>query len=121
MIARIAKPGRLDRIAMGLSGLCLVHCVATAILLGVLASAGGFLAQPIFHEVGLVLAMILGIIALGRGAFAHGSFRPIAVGSVGLALMGTALALPEGKDVLVTVAGVSLLAFAHRLNCRAHA
>ena len=24
---------RLDRIAMGLSGLCLVHCVATAVLL----------------------------------------------------------------------------------------
>src|SRR5436190_23282751 len=34
---------RLDRLAMGLSGLCLVHCVATAVLLGLLASAGGFL------------------------------------------------------------------------------
>jgi len=52
---------------MGLSGLCLVHCVATAILLGVLASAGGLLGQPIVHEVGLSLAMIIGAVALGRG------------------------------------------------------
>ena len=38
---------------MGLSGLCLVHCVATAVLLGLLASAGGMLGAPIIHEVGL--------------------------------------------------------------------
>ena len=44
---------RLDRIAMGLSGLCLVHCVATAVLLALLASAGGLLGSPIIHEVGL--------------------------------------------------------------------
>ena len=40
---------------MGLSGLCLVHCLGTAILLGLLASAGGFSAAPIIHEVGLTL------------------------------------------------------------------
>ena len=43
-MAQLSIPhGRLDRIAIGLSGLCLVHCLATAILLGLLASAGGFL------------------------------------------------------------------------------
>ena len=51
---------------MGLSGLCAVHCVATVVLLGLLASAGGFLGKPIIHEVGLTIAMILGAIALGR-------------------------------------------------------
>ena len=40
----------VDRMAMGLSGLCLVHCLATAILLGLLASAGGILGSPIIHE-----------------------------------------------------------------------
>ena len=34
--------GRLDRIAIGLSGLCLVHCLATAVFLGILSAAGGF-------------------------------------------------------------------------------
>ena len=63
---------RLDRIAMGLSGLCLVHCVATAVLLGLVASAGGLLGSPAIHEVGLTLAMIFGSIALVRGIFEHG-------------------------------------------------
>src|SRR5215212_10075789 len=58
---------RLDRIAMGLSGLCLVHCVATAVLLALVSAAGGFLGSPVIHEVGLSLAMIIGAFALGRG------------------------------------------------------
>ena len=60
--------GRLDRLAMGLSGLCAVHCVATAVALSLLASAGGFLGQPIIHEVGLSLAMILAAFALAAGS-----------------------------------------------------
>ena len=67
---------RLDRIAMGLSGLCVVHCVATAVLLGLLASAGGLLGSPSIHEIGLILAMIIGAFALGRGVFEHGFMLP---------------------------------------------
>ena len=63
---------------MGLSGLCLVHCVATAVLLGLLASAGGLLGRPIIHEVGLTLAMIIGAFALGRGILEHGFVMPSA-------------------------------------------
>lgn len=105
---------------MGLSGLCLVHCIATAVLLGVLASAGGFLANPLIHEVGLMFAMLLGIVALGRGAIAHGFILPVAIGALGLGVMAGALTLPEGHDVLYTMAGVGLLALGHRLNCLAH-
>lgn len=102
---------------MGLSGLCLVHCVATAVLLGLLASAGGFLGQPIIHEVGLTLAMIIGAIALGRGVREHGFVLPAAVGALGLGVMGTALSLPEGgHEPIYTVAGVMILALGHRLN-----
>ena len=46
MTQRITAGSRLDRLAMGLSGLCAVHCVATAVLLGLLASAGGILGKP---------------------------------------------------------------------------
>src|SRR5205809_6684229 len=87
---------RLDRIAMGVSGLCLVHCVATAVLLGLLASAGGLLGSPIIHEVGLTLAMIIGAFALGRGVLEHGFMLPSAVGALGLGVMAGALSLPEG-------------------------
>jgi MerC mercury resistance protein len=111
---------RLDRIAMGLSGLCLMHCVATAILLGLLASAGGFLGQPIIHEVGLTLAMIIGAVALGRGVREHGFFLPAAVGMSGLFVMAYAMTLHEtGLEPVFTMAGVMMLALGHRLNIMA--
>ena len=107
---------------MGLSGLCLVHCLGTAILLGVLASAGGILGKPIIHEVGLTLAMILGTVALGRGALEHGFVLPIAVGALGLGVMAGAVSLPEGgHEAIYTVVGVSILALGHRLNVLAGA
>jgi hypothetical protein len=111
---------RLDRIAMGLSGLCLVHCVGTAILLGLLASAGGFLGSPIIHEVGLTLAMLIGSFALGRGILEHGFMLPSAIGALGLGVMAGALSLPEGgHEPIYTVAGVMILALGHRLNVMA--
>ena len=55
---------RLDRFAMSLSGLCLVHCLGTAVLLAFLSAAGGFLGAPVIHEVGLTLAMLLAAVAL---------------------------------------------------------
>jgi hypothetical protein len=112
--------GRLDRIAMGLSGLCLVHCLATAVLLGLLSAAGGILGQPIIHEVGLTLAMILGSVALGRGIVQHGFMMPSAIGALGLGVMAGALSLPHnGTEALYTVIGVMILALGHRLNVMA--
>ena len=112
--------GRLDRIAMGLSGLCLVHCVATAVLLGLLASAGGFLGSPIIHEVGLTFAMILGSIALGKGILEHGFMMPSAIGALGLGVMAGALSLPHGgNEPVYTVIGVMVLGLGHRLNALA--
>ncbi|MBV9527356.1 MerC domain-containing protein [Sphingomonas sp.] len=102
---------------MGLSGLCVVHCVATAVLVGLLASAGGFLGSPIIHETGLTIAMIIGTIALGRGVMEHGLMLPSAVGALGLGIMAGALSLPEGgHEPVYTVLGVCILALGHRLN-----
>ncbi len=108
---------RLDRIAVGISGLCVVHCIGTALLIGLLASASGFLGKPIIHEVGLTLAMVIGAIALGRGFMEHGFMLPAAVGSLGLGVMAGALSLPEGgHEPLYTIIGVSIVALGHRLN-----
>ena len=102
---------------MGLSGLCLVHCLATAVLLGLLASAGGMLGSPLIHEVGLSIAMVLGSIALGRGVLEHGFLLPSAVGSLGLGIMAGALTMPHGgNEPIFTFLGVMILALGHRLN-----
>jgi len=117
MFALLAQTRRLDRLAVALSSVCLVHCLATAILLGVLASVSGFLGQPIFHEVGLSLAMVLAAVALGRGALDHGFLLPTGVGALGLILMAVGLSLHEsGGEPVFTAIGVTVLALAHRLN-----
>ena len=114
--------GSLDRVAIGLSSLCLVHCIATVLLAAMLASAGAALANPAWHEVGFTLAMLIGAVALGRGYALHRDPRPLAIGVGGLALMGTGLTLPHGlAEIGCTMAGVLLLAGAHRLNARPRA
>jgi hypothetical protein len=108
---------RLDRFAMGLSGLCMVHCLATAVALALLSAAGGVLGSHFVHEVGLILAMIMGGISLGRGILEHGYAMPSAVGGLGLGVMAGALTLPhDGTEALYTVVGVGILALGHRLN-----
>ena len=110
---------RLDRIAIGLSGACAVHCVASAIAVVLLSSVADLLAAPIIHEAGLGLAMVLGALALVNGALRHGFMLPIAIGALGLGVMAGALTLGHGSaEMLYTIVGVSLLAFGHELNRR---
>jgi hypothetical protein len=112
---------KLDRFAMGLSGLCAVHCLASAVLVALAASAGGLLLHPIFHEVGLTIAIGLGAIALGRGIFDHGYMAPAVTGSLGLGIMAGAMSLPhgDGQETIWTLIGVAVLALGHDLNRRA--
>jgi hypothetical protein len=117
MLQLSIQTSRLDRIAMGLSGLCLVHCLATAVLLALVSAAGGFLGNHIIHEVGLTLAMGLAAVALGRGIFEHGFMMPSAVGGLGLGVMAGALTMPhDGTEAVFTIVGVMIVALGHRLN-----
>ena len=117
MFANAARNGTMDRVAIALSGLCLVHSLASAVFLAVLASAGGLLLDPIIHEVGLMMAIGLGVLALGRGIVDHGFMMPSAVGGLGLGVMAGALTMPhDGTEALYTIVGVAILALGHRLN-----
>jgi hypothetical protein len=120
VLQTVIRNGAIDRLAIGLSGLCVVHCIATAVLLTVLASAGGLLVDPVFHEIGLMIALLLGVIGLGRGVLIHGFMLPAAIGSLGLGMMAGTLTLDHGSvEVLYSVAGVLILALGHDLNRRA--
>lgn len=120
MTAAATRTALIDRLGIGLSGLCLVHCLASTVLVALLASAGGMLGSPHLHEVGLVVAIPLGALALGRGIVEHGFMMPSSVGGLGLGVMAGALTLPHGgAEVLATLVGVGLLALGHDLNRRA--
>jgi len=112
---------RFDHMAMGLSGLCMVHCLATSVLVALMASAGGLLLNPMIHEVGLSIAIVFGVFALGRGIWVHGYMMPAVVGSFGLGVMAGAITLPHdgGMETVWTLVGVAMLALGHDLNHRA--
>lgn len=111
---------RWDGLGIGVAGLCLVHCLATSVLLVILSSAGGILVDPVIHEVGLVFAIIFGVLALGKGLLQHGFVIPAAIGALGIGIMAGSLTLPHGGlEIFYTVIGVGVLAFGHVLNYRA--
>jgi hypothetical protein len=94
--------------------------LASSIFFALLASAGGALLHPAFHEVGLVIAIGFGALALGRGVWNHGYAMPAWIGSLGLGVMAGALTLAhDGGETVFTILGVAILALGHDLNRRA--
>lgn len=109
-----------DQLAMGLSGLCLVHCLASTIFFASIASVGGALLNPAFHEIGLVIAIGFALVTLVSGVLSHGYMMPFAVGCFGLGMMAGALSRPhDGSEILATMIGVAVVALGHDLNRRA--
>lgn len=109
----------IDRSAVSLSGLCLVHCLLGSVLIAALSGASGFWSHNV-HAVGLTIAMPLAVVALWRGVQQHGRWVVAVLGFAGVALMAGALFAVHGNpaEVLMTVCGVTLLASAHLLNLR---
>lgn len=120
MIAGATREGLIDRIAIGVSGFCLVHCIASVVLVAALAAGGSFLLDPLFHEVGMTIAFVLGVLGLGRGMVTHGYMLPSAIGGLGLGVMAGSLALGhDNGGTLYSILGVMILALGHDLNRRA--
>lgn len=119
-MAQVWNKWRWDGLGLSIAGLCLLHCLITTLLLVVFASAGGVFLNPLIHEIGLLLAIALGILALGKGFRDHGLFMPAFVGALGIGMMGGALTLPHGRmEIAWTVTGIIFLALGHLLNQRA--
>jgi hypothetical protein len=109
----------IDKSAIGLSGLCLLHCLLTTFaLLALSAGSIGFFQHSI-HQIGLAVAIPLAVVGLGRGVLQHGRWQAAAAGGVGIGLMLGALLTPHGHGELsLTVAGVVLVGVAHYFNIR---
>jgi hypothetical protein len=120
MFAGNAREGALDRLAICLSGLCLVHCIASAVFVAFLAAGGSFLLDPLFHEVGMSIALVLGLVGFGRGIVKHGFMLPASIGGLGLGVMAGSLVIGhENGGTLYSILGVLIVALGHDLNRRA--
>ena len=109
---------RLDRIAMGLSGLCLVHCVATAVLLGA-AVAGRRVSRRTDHPRGRTDAGDDHRRVRARPrhprAWLHAAERGRRAGPRRDGRRADACRT-TGIEPIYTVLGVMILALGHRLN-----
>ncbi|MBV7256775.1 MerC domain-containing protein [Pacificimonas sp. WHA3] len=109
----------LDRFAIGLSGLCLVHCLIGALFMAFVAASGTAVLGHNVHQWGLAIAVPLAVVALVGGAVSHGRWEAVAVGSFGVGAMGGALLAGHGpREIVLTILGVILVAIAHALNMR---
>jgi hypothetical protein len=119
----------LDRAAIGLSMLCLVHCLALPVLLVLIPPLAALpFAGESFHLILVFMVLPTSIVALFLGCRRHRDWSVLALGSCGVgvllvaALLGPGL-LGEGGEKLVTVIGSILVAVSHVLNfrlCRSH-
>lgn len=115
----VTHAGRLDRMGLIVSGLCMVHCLAGLFLIGMLGLGGGLLLHPAIHRVGLILAVVIGAATIGANALRHGHRLPLMVGGTGLLLMAAAIVSDHGlAEAVMTIGGVLLVATAHVINLR---
>ena len=109
----------LDRTGIIISGLCVVHCLATILVVSALGIGGQFLFSPDIHRFGLVIALIIAAVAIGWGALKHRRAAPFVTAMTGLTFMGGALAVPHGaQEAVLTIIGVALVSLGHILNLR---
>jgi hypothetical protein len=110
----------LDKSAMTLSGLCLVHCLAGTLLLTVFAAGGDWLGHNV-HVIGLAIALPLAAFALWRGIAVHHRIGVGVLGATGIALMAASLLIGHGgiAEIALSMLGVSLLGLAHLWNLNA--
>lgn len=111
----------LDLSALGLSGLCLVHCLALPVLALALPLLGAWASAEWVHIVFVALAAPIALIALidwSRVRSSSGRLIGLAATGLGLMLAG-ALAIPVATwERPLTVAGGLLVACAHVGNWR---
>jgi hypothetical protein len=114
-----------DRIAIGLSTICLVHCLAVPVLVAVLPIAAISLQDnQHFHGLMLWLVVPTSVAGFGLGYRLHRRGGLVLAGAAGVAILAAAAiyghtAWPEPFEVGVSVAGSLLLGAAHWLNFRA--
>jgi hypothetical protein len=108
-----------DLSAIGLSGLCMLHCLG-GLLLGAALFGLGFEENLLTHALLLGLALPLALWTLRRGYRLHRSVRVLLLAGGGLLLMLAGLLLHDQLlvETLLTVPGVLLLAAAHLTNRR---
>ncbi len=112
----------LDKIAVGLSGLCLLHCLLLPFIVAFLPFLGQ-LDNDHMHKELLLFVIPVSVIALTVGFRRHGQASVIFWGAFGLVILIVGALIVHDlyglmADRAMTVAGSFVLAFTHYRNFR---
>jgi len=112
----------LDKAAVALSGLCLLHCLLMPVIITVLPFFDQFGDRHLHAEV-LIIVLPISLIALTLGFRRHADKRIVGWGIVGLTLLIVGATLAHNNygvvaDRMLTITGSIILAVAHYRNSR---
>ena len=114
----------LDTTAIGLSLVCLAHCLLSLMPLLILPTLGAaFLEDDRFHYGILFLVLPASLLALVMGFRKHGQYSVPIIGVSGLCVLLLVAILGEETtgeigEIAITVAGSLIVAYAHARNIR---
>lgn len=113
---------KVDVVGLVLSGSCFLHCLLLPVALVAAPSLAVWLGDTETSVHWLLFAVALAVSgwALLTGLRRHGAWLVVAVGAIGLAVMGVAAAHLFGTsmEVTLTLAGAGIVALAHLVNLR---
>ena len=116
--------GHLDAIAVVLSGVCMLHCLALPLLLTISPILNvTLLSETVFHVLLLVFILPTSVIALTIGCQSHKDKITLVLGALGLSILtitaffGHQLVGFTGERILTSFGGL-ILASAHIQNYR---
>lgn len=112
----------LDKVAVALSGLCLLHCLLLPFVVAVLPFLGQF-GDDHFHRELLLFVVPVSVVALTAGYRRHRHKEVLVLGIVGLLVLGVGGTYVHDAygalaDRIMTVVGSMILAVTHYRNFR---
>ncbi|MZG29483.1 MAG: MerC domain-containing protein [Nitrospinae bacterium] len=113
-----------DKLAIGLSLMCAIHCLVITSLLALLPSMAALpLDNEYFHIWMVVIVIPSSAYALTLGCKQHKRYQLLILGSIGLTLLVLAVGLGEerigeGGEKILTILGAGFVAVGHWFNFR---
>ena len=109
-----------DAAAIGLSVVCLIHCLVLPVALVLFPSVlVSYFAQEWVHQLAVMFAVPVSIFALTMGCGSHKRIWILALGVLGIAILLFPLLVgTEALETPMTIVGASIIAASHIANMR---
>ncbi|MEX1201485.1 MAG: MerC domain-containing protein [Methylophaga sp.] len=107
-----------DKLAIVVSGTCLIHCILTPLVIGfgAMGMMGQWLGSEWIHKVLLIPVVGLALLSLPRSYRCHRKHWPLVMAMLAIATLLSTLVLPESLELLLSVPAALTLIMAHSWN-----